>query len=357
MHKDDQMTPKERLKGFLTGGDMDRILAMPLVCSMSGKAAGMTHKQKRSTAITEAYCQIEAYRRFGNDLLIADYGLHSIGRALGSRLGDPEDAVPAVEKHVLQDLNDIGQLDIEKCSLKNDLNFQKHLACAKILIDELGNEVPTGALIGGPFTSISSIYPIEKLLRATVMEPESVHKLMRLCTDVLIEVHNEFIKEGAMILYCEPVATGSIISTSTYRKFVKPYTIELMNNIHSKGGFVCYHICGSATSILSEMVDTKPDMISVDNRVKMTVAKEIIGPHMPLVGNIDPVDIMILGSPEEVDQACKTCIQDSYDSQHGFVLCTGCDLNGNVPLENLDAFMAAARKYGKYPVSPNNWRY
>ena len=56
MNKNDQMTPMERLGGFLTGGEMDRILAMPLICSMSGKCAGMTHKEKRSTAENEAKC-------------------------------------------------------------------------------------------------------------------------------------------------------------------------------------------------------------------------------------------------------------------------------------------------------------
>ncbi len=74
MHKDDRMTPVERLNGFLTGGEMDRLLAMPLICSMSGKCAGMTHKEKRSSAENEAKCQIAAYERFGNDLLITEYG-------------------------------------------------------------------------------------------------------------------------------------------------------------------------------------------------------------------------------------------------------------------------------------------
>ncbi len=355
MHKDDQMTPVERIDSFFKKKETDRIPAMPLVCSMSGKMVGMTHRQKRASAITEAYCQIQTYKRLGNDLLIADYGLHAIGHALGSVMGDPEDAVPAVEHHILQDLKDIDRLDFEKCRLKKDPDFQKHLDCAKILVNEMGKEVPVAALISGPFTSISSIYPIEKLLKATVRNPEEIHKLMRLCTDALKEVHNEFIKAGAMILVCEPVATGSIISEKAYREFVKPYTVELMNNIHAKKGMVCYHICGDAKTILKDMVETHPDMISVDNRVDMTFAKKIVGPYMPLVGNIDPVEIMILGNTSEVEEACKHCIKDSYDSENGFILCTGCDLNGNVPLENLDTFMAAARKYGKYPVTEKNW--
>ena len=93
MHKKDQMTPNERLGAFMTGKPMDRILAMPVACSMSGLALGMTHKEKRSSAINEANAQIACYERFGNDLAVVEYGLHGVGMALGSEMTDPEDAV------------------------------------------------------------------------------------------------------------------------------------------------------------------------------------------------------------------------------------------------------------------------
>jgi len=355
MHKDDQMTPVERLNGFLTGGDMDRILAMPLICSMSGKAAGMTHKQKRATGASEAQCQIANYERFGNDLLIAEYGLHTIGKELGSVMGDPEDAVPAIMKHVLDDLDDIDKLDFSRALPENSPDYQKHLECVKILVDKMGQEVPTGVLITGPFTAVSSIYPVEKLLRATRRNPEAIHKLLRACTDVLKELHKGYIEAGAMILFCEPIATGSIINPKEYLEFVKPYTIELMDNIHANNGMVCYHICGDTKHIIPEMVKTGPDMISIDNRVPLALAKEYIQPYMPLVGNVDPVETMILGTPEDVDKAVKECVKVGYDCEHGYILCTGCDLNGAVPLENLDALMAAVRTYGKCPVTPANW--
>ena len=31
MHKDDQMTPNERMEAFMTGKEMDRILTMPIL--------------------------------------------------------------------------------------------------------------------------------------------------------------------------------------------------------------------------------------------------------------------------------------------------------------------------------------
>ena len=353
MNKNDRMTPMERLNGFLTGGEMDRLLTMPLICSMSGKCAGMTHREKRSTAENEAKCQISAYERFGNDLLIVEYGLHGVGKALGSVMNDPEDSVPAVIDHVLKSIDDFDNLDWSRASLANDPSFQQHLDCAKILIEKMGSEVPTGVLVSGPFTAAASIYPTEKLLKATVRNSEFVAKLMRKCTDVLMEVHNEFVKAGAMILLCEPIATGSIISDKVFLNFVLPYLQEITDNVHAHGGMVCLHICGDTKKVLPLMVKAGADMISIDNRVELEFGKSIIEKTVPLIGNVDPVDSMILGTPKDVENAVKKCIQIGHDAQHGYILSTGCDLNGAVPLENLDAFMAAARKYGKLPIDSN----
>ena len=57
----------------------------------------------------------------------------------------------------------------------------------------------------------------------------------------------------------------------------------------------------------------------------------------------------------KVEASVKESIRKGYDAQHGYILATGCDLNVNVPLENMDAFMAAARKYGKLPIDPSTW--
>jgi len=167
MHKDDKMTPIERLGAFMAGEPMDRLLAIPVACSMSGLASGMTHKEKRSTAENEAQAQIDCYERFGNDMLITEYGLHGMGVALGSILTDPEDSVPAIVDYALKDLKDVDRLDALKLRLENDKKFQLHVKATEILVEKLGEEVPTGVLITGPFTAASSIYKTENLLRAT----------------------------------------------------------------------------------------------------------------------------------------------------------------------------------------------
>ena len=49
MHELDQMTPNQRLNAFMTGQAMDRMLAMPVIVSMSGDVCGMTHREKKLT--------------------------------------------------------------------------------------------------------------------------------------------------------------------------------------------------------------------------------------------------------------------------------------------------------------------
>lgn len=352
MHKDDLMTPNERLTAFMTGQPMDRILAMPVVCSMSGLVSGMTHKEKRITALNEAKAQIDCYKRFGNDLSVTEYGLHGVGAALGSEMSDPEDAVPAIMKHVLENIDDVDQLDMSRLELKNDKQFQLHLEATKILIDKIGKEVPTGVLISGPFTAAASIYKTENLLRATRKNPEKLHKLIDFCNEGLKMIYREFIKEGAIILLCDPIASGTILHRKQYLEFVQPYTIDLMKDIHEANGTVCYHICGDTTAIVGDMVDSGCDLLSIDNKVDLSYTKEAVGDRVPILGNVDPVEVMYLGDRSDVDKAVKSCIQKAYDSPSGYVLASGCDISGNVPLENIDQFMASARKYGKWPLNP-----
>lgn len=355
MHKDDQMTPNERMAGFLQGKAIDRIPAMPLLVTISGKGAGMTHKEKRSSAKNQAMAQVACYEKFGNDLMIMEYGLHGMGIALGSRTNDPENAVPAIMEYALQDINDVGSLDFSRLELKNDPWFRLNCEATQIALDKIGQEVGVGILISGPFTAAASIYRTENLLRATSKNPEKVHELLRFCTEGLKMICKEFIKLGAIIALCDPIASGTILKRKQYQNFVQPYTIDLMKDLHEAKGMVCYHICGDTKAIVEDMVETGCDMMSIDNRVDLETTKEKVGDKVCILGNVDPVEVLMLGTPETVDESIKNCFRKAYDSPKGYILASGCDIGVDVPLENIEAFMAAARKYGKWPLDGSRY--
>lgn len=355
MHKLDKMTPNQRLSAFMTGQPMDRILAMPLVVSMSGDVCGMSHREKRSTPENEAHCQIEAYKRFGHDLAVIEYGLHMVGVGLGGSTNDPEFQTPAIASYPLESLDDIDKLDPDRLKKENDPHLRHCLEACRILKREIGDEVPVGVLITGPYTAATSCYPADKLFRAMRKTPEKVHKLVQFTTDCVIEIYKEFIKEGVLILHCEPLGSGTILRKAQYQEFVLPYAKQVHKAIHDAGGMVCYHICGDTKNTIDDMATAGSDMISVDNVVDLEIVKETAGQVMPILGNVAPVDYFIQGSVEDMEEAVKRCLRKAWDSPNGYMLASGCDLSGQVKLENIEAFMNAARKYGKWPLDPANF--
>lgn len=355
MHKDDQMTPKERMTAFTTGQEMDRIPIMPFISTISSRIAGMNLREMRSGPKTEAESQLSGYRRLGHDCLISDYGLHGIGIALGTSVNNPEHGVIAIQEYVLDDLSKINELDMEKVKRKNDPKLARHYAAAEIILEEAGDECGLSVILAGPFTAAASIYPTDKLLRAMVRDPENVHRLLRFCTDCLKTVCREYLDLGVAFFICDPVASGTMMKKQNYLDFVYPYTRELVDDIHNLGASAGYHICGNTTKIIEPMVDTGVDILSLDNVVDMELAKQKVGGRICIVGNIDPTGVMMLGGADDIDAAIKICFRKAADSDCGFIPATGCDVPYGAPLENLDNFMTAGRKYGRWPLEKSRY--
>jgi len=357
MHKDDQMTPKERMAGFFAGTDIDRIPALPFITAVSGKVIGMSHREKRSSAQNLFLCQTSCYERFGHDSISVEYGLHGIGTAMGSVTNNPENNVPAIMDHYLKNLDDLdAKLDLDKISRKNDPWSQMNYEMAQMTIDKYGHEVGVSLSTPGPITAASSLYPIDKLLRASRKKPEKVHELLRFTTDAIKLLAKEFMDGGVGISLCDPVASGTIMNEKSYREFVLPYTQEIIQFIHDYGKSVTYHVCGNTTALTEVMVETGCNVLSIDNRVNLEDTKKRVGDKVAIIGNVDPVTVMMQGTPANVDAAVKECFRQGWDNPRKYMISTGCGIPIDSPVENIDAFMAAARKYGKYPLNPDMFR-
>ena len=355
MHKDDQMTPNERLVAFFSGGEIDRLPAMPFYVSVAGKIAGMTHREKRSSSYNQAMAQVISYQKLGHDGLTVEYGLHGVGHACGSKWNDPEDGVPAIVDHFMKTIDDVDKLDMDKVRKENDPWLKLNLEATEICNEKVGDEVGVNISTPGPITAASSLYPVDKLLRDMRRNPEKVHQLLRFCTDAIKYVTDEFRAVNGGTFLCDPIASGNIMSEKAYREFVLPYTKEIMDHAHAHGGGVGYHICGNTTKITKAMLETGCDMLSIDTVVSLKYAKEIAGDKVPLIGNVDPNQTMMLGGREEIYRNMKENLLDAYDSPKGYIVSTGCDIPINSPIENNYIFMEACRELAKWPLDPKNF--
>jgi uroporphyrinogen-III decarboxylase len=135
-----------------------------------------------------------------------------------------------------------------------------------------------------------------------------------------------------------------VLSPRFYRKFAWPYVRQMAQELKASGVLLSYHICGNATPIIADMVVSGAPMIEIDQKADQVMCKAAARGQATLIGPVDPNTVMALGTPDEVTQACRQAIE-TLGAEGGLILGPGCALPGSTPDENIDAMVAAAKKF------------
>ena len=352
MHKDDQMTPKERAFALFAGKPVDR-MPIKLFSPYIGMNFGASYQDAFVVAKSRAHWLIESYKRFGQDGLSVNYRIDGLPVAFGAESTYDPLGIPMIKENILKDFSEIDQLDLEKIRFENDPNAQTAFEAVQIIQDALNDEIFTGVGLMGPFTTAANLAGVEIILKSMRKDKEGLHKLLDFAADITIEVGRKFVENQIGIGLAEP--TASLLSPKQFREFVIPYYVKVMDKWKEWGSRGSgFHICGDTTKLL----ETFPEMgirgVSIDSAVDIAVAKDLVGDKLSIMGNVSPIEIL-RGTPESIEQAVIDCFRKCWDNPRGFTIAPGCDIPVQTSLENIDAYMSAARKCAKYPVQPSNW--
>ena len=72
--------------------------------------------------------------------------------------------------------------------------------------------------------------------------------------------------------------------------------------------------------------------------------KELVGDRMAMMGDV-PASLLSTGTPEDIRTYVRDLVRDIGPT--GLLLCPGCDAPINAKPENMEAFVAAGREFGK----------
>lgn len=348
MHKDDQMTPKERKENLRLGKPVDR---MPISISITPLAERLSYDPSvLSKAHEVANVRLKAYAITGADGLEVFYGLNTFGIIFSAMMTEAKSRtdIPAIKAHPWKSLEEIEKLDPTSFTIGKEKNITIYKDAIDIIREKIGQEVSCSMGFPGALSAATSLLGIEKILRFTVKQPEKLLHFLDVINQALINMATEFIKDEIPVNIADPVASGVIISPQVYDKFVKPFALDFVNACNSirPYGVPC-HICGDTTKILSNMVESGYSSLSLDNMVNLKNAKEKVGDKVSLSGNVAPVDVMYLGTPDIVEKEVIKCFEDAGDSPKGFTIDTGCTCPAFTPMENIERYLKVAREYAR----------
>ncbi len=198
----------------------------------------------------------------------------------------------------------------------------------------------------GPYTLGARMVGEEHMMKATFKNPDLVHKVADFATDLLIHLYEPLVSDGTLqvISLADPTASGDLISKKQFETFALPYLKKFTDWAKSKNAHTLVHICGNTTDRLDLFPQTGASCISLDHKTDIAKAKEVLHGHMCFAGNVDPVNIMLQGSVQDVEDSCKHVIQTA-GTDGGFVLMPGCDIPPTVPYENIQKFIEVAREW------------
>ncbi len=290
--------------------------------------------------------QIKAWQRFGHDVLLVENGTAALAEACGVQVEYQEDSAPVASKPAISSLDEIDSLEIPD-PYKDPL-LSELLKSTRRVVEEIGDKAfIIGRADQGPFSLACEIRGMSEFLLDLAMgeELDKVHQLLEFCMQVSERYALAQIEQGAHATSFGDSPSGpDLISPAYYREFAYPYMEKLARRLKSKDVILAYHICGDATPIIDDMVQTGAAIIEIDQKSDQKTVKKAAAGKATLLGPIDPSEVMVFGTPEQVESKCLEALEN-LSPGGGFILGPGCALPPTTPDENIDAMIETAKKF------------
>ncbi|MDY6835732.1 MAG: uroporphyrinogen decarboxylase family protein [Chloroflexota bacterium] len=351
----DKLEPMERMKALVSRQGLDRVPVMPMALGYTAKISGMTLKEfymqpEKAFRAQGLAAELHGYDITGPSYMFLDWE----GWEFGGEMSFPESfkqGGPTLSKSPVEKPEDVEKLQIPdpRTSTKAVPLF---LQAGRML---RGMGLPATISIGSPTNAAAAIVGKDKMIRWYFKEPELVHTVMRKATDFILKTADCFIEEfGAANCAASqglPLDSNLLISAQTFEKFSYPYIKEIHEKLLAKGiGSFFIHLCGDHTANLPYWKDiplAPRSIISIGSQTDIEDTARAFGDQHIVAGNV-PTSILQTGSPEDVMEACKVCIEKGKNLPGGFALMPECELPPLAPPANVHAMLKAAREYGAY---------
>jgi len=206
-----------------------------------------------------------------------------------------------------------------------------------------GLDLLKGAYVIGPFTLAGLMMGATELAIATVDAKELVHAAAAYATEVIIPYAKALAAAGAEII-CILEPSAMFVSPRAFKRFSGAYVRQIVDALHatSEDPMTLLHVCGNTKHLVKAMCETGVQGLSLDAPMDMVATIEAMPEDVVLVGNVDPVSVMVQSSPEQVASATRALLE-TMAPYANFILSTGCDLPPETPLANIEVFMHAGR--------------
>ena len=152
--------------------------------------------------------------------------------------------------------------------------------------------------------------------------------------------------QGKTLLVGAVRASADFISIKHFEELFWPYFKKTVSTYVKKGYIIQMHMDTDWTDRLHYLLELPKGKLylHMDERTDIFKAKEVLGGHICIEGNLKP-SLFTIGTPNMVEKQVKKIIDECAD---GGGLIVGSEIPDNAKLENLKAMCDTCKTYGMY---------
>lgn len=298
-------------------------------------------------AVTDPRPQLDAQlawrRRYPAPILQTAMDLTVEAEIYGAQIRFSRDEPPFIEGRVVKGRADLSTLIDPKVGHKRTTVF---VSAAQWLREHApqGEAFVLGSM-SGPLTLAANLYGVAETFDVAESDPDLLRELVEIAARFLLRYAWAYAQIGADgVILSEPVA--GMVSAQIAADFSSPYVRRIVDQVQSEGFAVVYHNCNAGREHLQAVLAAGAAAYSFGAPMDILAALDAVGPETVVLGNLDPEDVFVEGTPESVAEKTAELLQATA-GRANFVLSSGCQLLPATPLPNVDAFYGAVEEFNR----------
>jgi uroporphyrinogen decarboxylase len=272
-----------------------------------------------------------------------EYGMAAEPSALGAKVKFWPDNTPSVYHTLrrIEDIEDFPKYEVESDGFMGLTLHRMRMHRQRIL--DTGEILPL-ASARGPLCTAAFVRGTTDFMFDIVEKPEWAHRLIDLSTRLVIDWLRAQVNalgdtvEGIFIL--DDIV--GFINEEHYVEFAHPYLKRICEAFPAHWVKI-YHNDASVEACLDHLPDTGFNVLNWGKQTDLAEVKARVGGRMCLMGNVNPLEVGVRGTPEEVREATLEVLRKS--GGEGIILSVGGGTSPGMPGANIRAMLGALEDF------------
>jgi uroporphyrinogen decarboxylase len=138
---------------------------------------------------------------------------------------------------------------------------------------------------------------------------------------------------------------GLLFGPELWRRFIKPRIAQMYHLVKQANKAVFIHSCGKVQELFPELIELGLDVFNPFQPDVMDVyeIKRRFGGALSFYGGMSVQNLLPHGTPQQIRDEARR-LMDQVGRDGGYIIAPSHDMPGDIPLENMVAFIEAVRE-------------